>query len=933
MPPSNQEPDIASAADQRIEWHTLGTESVLTLLGVNPKPGLSREEVEHRRDQYGPNELISRGLRNPWKILLEQFTDAMVIVLLVAALVSILLQDPKDAIVILAIVILNAGLGFTQEYRAERAMEALKRMAQPVVKVRRAGDIRTIDSRDLVPGDIIRLEAGDAVPADARVLEAVNLRAQEAALTGESLPVDKTTAPIVEESIPIGDRHNMLYMGTAVTYGRGEAVVAETGMRTQLGEIATMIQTVETEPTPLQRRMGRLGRSLAVAALAIVMLVFLLGALRGEDLAEMFFTAVALSVAAVPEGLPAVVTISLALGAQRMLRRQALIRKLPAVETLGSVTVICSDKTGTLTENRMQVRILDVAEHTIDLEQTLRKGMPTLRASEVPAKSKEAALSLLLTGGALCNDAVLQADAAHHGDFTTVGDPTEGALLIAAARHKLWKTELEASLPRVAEVPFTSERKRMTTVHELAEGEVAQALRDNLPPALGEVPPPMIAFTKGAVDGLLSISNRVLVEGRLEPQDQEWSQRIQAANDSMAKDGLRVLGLACRGVRQLPKGDLEPELERDLIFIGMVGMMDPPRPEVQEAVETCKRAGIRPVMITGDHPLTAQRIARDLGISQNGRVLTGGELSRMSPGELDALVEQVSVYARVSPADKLGIVGALQGRGHIAAMTGDGVNDAPALRRSDIGVAMGITGTDVAKEASDMVILDDNFASIVRAVEEGRTIYDNVRKFIKYTLTSNTGEIVTMLLAPLLGMPIPLTALQILWINLVTDGLPGLALGLEPAEANTMRRPPYPPEEGVFARGLGGQILRIGLLMGVVSLGVGFWGWRSGLDSWQSMVFTTLTLSQMGNALAVRSSRDSFFAIGIRSNMPMLGAVALTLLLQIALLYLEPLRELFELMPLSAGEFGISLLAASAPFIAFEIEKFLRRRGSDANSE
>jgi Ca2+-transporting ATPase len=928
MQPSDPKVNTPAAQDLRTPWHTLGVQAVLSILEVDSEAGLSHQDAQDRRGRFGPNELISRGLRNPWKILLEQFMDAMVIVLLVAAVISILLQDPKDAIVILAIVILNAGLGFTQEYRAERAMEALKRMAEPVVKVRRGGEIRTIDSRDLVPGDVIRLEAGDAVPADARLIEAANLRSQESALTGESLPVDKTTAPINEESIPLGDRHNMLYMGTVVTYGRGTAVVTETGMDTQLGEIASMIQTVETEPTPLQRRMGRLGRSLALAALAIVVLVFLLGALQGEDLTEMFFTAVALSVAAVPEGLPAVVTISLALGAQRMLRRQALIRKLPAVETLGSVTVICSDKTGTLTENRMQVRILDVAEHTIDLEQTLRKGMPTLRASEVPAESKEAALSLLLMGGALCNDAILQADQEHHGDFTTVGDPTEGALLIAAAQHDLWKSELEASLPRAAEIPFTSERKRMTTVHEVKEGELAQALRENLSPALGEDPSAFIAFTKGAVDGLLSISSRVLVTGRLEEKDEEWTERIQTANDEMAKDGLRVLGLACRSIQQIPEGDLESELERDLIFIGMVGMMDPPRPEVQAAVETCKTAGIRPVMITGDHPLTAQRIARDLGISQNGRVLTGSELSRISSTELDGLVEQVAVYARVSPADKLDIVGALQGRGHIAAMTGDGVNDAPALRRSDIGVAMGITGTDVAKEASDMVILDDNFATIVRAVEEGRTIYDNVRKFIKYTLTSNTGEIVTMLLAPLLGMPIPLTALQILWINLVTDGLPGLALGLEPAEANTMRRPPYPPEEGVFARGLGGQILRIGVLMGVVSLGVGFWGWRAGLASWQSMVFTTLTLSQMGNALAVRSSRDSLFTIGLRSNLPMLGAVALTFLLQIALLYIAPLRGLFELTPLTTAEFAISMLAATVPFLAFELEKLLRRRGS-----
>ncbi len=708
-------------------WYAIEAETVLDQLDVHSQEGLTDEQVRERRARFGPNELVEKGLKSPWLILGEQFTEAMVIVLIVAAVISVLIGDFKDAVAILAIVVLNAVLGFTQEYRAEKAMAALKKMAAPHVKVRRNGQVLKPEAAELVPGDIILLEAGDAVPADARLVESAALRVQEASLTGESLPVDKTTRRLANTDVQVGDRRNMLFMGTAITYGRGTAVVVETGMRTELGRIAELIQTVEGEQTPLQRRMGQLGKSLAFAALGIVILVFILGVWQGEDVAEMFLTAVALAVAAVPEGLPAVVTIALALGAQRMLRRKALIRKLPAVETLGSVTVICSDKTGTLTENRMTVQMLDVAGHTVDLEQALRAGMPVYHATDSQNPLARPAQALLLAGSALCNDAVLQADVEAEGDYNTVGDPTEGALLVAAARSGLWKESLDSQFPRTAEVPFSSERKRMTTVHKVQLG--AEPPASPLDPYLQGVfeayPTPLVAFSKGAVNSLLEVTEKVWVEGKIQALTPEWRGRIEQADDQMARSGLRVLGVGFRPVETMPAEEDVENVENELVFVGMVAMMDPPRPEVKEAVQTSKTAGIRPVMITGDHPQTALRIAQDLQIAANGDILTGQDLSQMSVKELEGVVERVSVYARVSPEHKLNIVQALQNRGHIVAMTGDGVNDAPALRRSDIGVAMGITGTDVSKEASDMVILDDNFATIVKAIQ-GRA--DNLRQ-------------------------------------------------------------------------------------------------------------------------------------------------------------------------------------------------------------
>ncbi len=907
-------------------WHTQLIDETLTLLEVQQDSGLHDGEVTQRREQYGPNELVERGLKSPWQILLEQFRETMVIVLIVAALISAVIGDVKDMIAILAIVILNAVLGFVQEYRAEQAMAALKKMSAPVVKVRRDGHVVEIKSVELVPGDIILLEVGDAIPADGRLINATNLKVQEASLTGESIPVEKATDPIPGgEEVPLGDRKNMVYLGTAVTYGRGSAVVVDTGMSTELGKIADMIQTVESEQTPLQRRMAQLGKTLAVAAIGIVAVVFVLGLLRGEDLAEMFLTAVAMAVAAVPEGLPAVVTISLALGAQRMLRRNALIRKLPAVETLGSVTVICSDKTGTLTENRMTVTVLDVLGETEKLETLMEGGFPIIDA-EV---SKDVAppvrsLGLMVKAAALCNDAILEADMDRDGDMRVIGDPTEGALVAAAAKLGLWKEELDQRWPRVAEAPFTSERKRMTTIHRVnipVDDPTDAPWRDS----------PYVAFCKGSVDGLLEISDRVWSGDEAVKLEADLCKRIQNANDELALDGQRVLGVAFRPLDELPENGQIDEalLEREMTFIGLVAMLDPPRPEVNQAVQEAREAGIRPLMITGDHPLTARRIAQDLGIiDEGGEVLNGQDLSKMGLDGLEEVVGHVSVFARVAPEHKLRIVEALQKQGQIVAMTGDGVNDAPALRRSDIGVAMGITGTDVSKEASDMIILDDNFATIVNAVKEGRNIYDNVRKFIKYTMTSNAGEIYVMLFAPFLGMPLPLTALQILWINLVTDGLPGLALAVEQPERNIMKRPPFPPDESIFARGMGTHIIWVGLLMGLLSLGVGYWGWSMALPAWQTILFTTLTISQMAHASVIRSSRDSILTIGLFSNLFMVAAVSLTFVLQMLVVYWPPFQNIFGTQALRPWELGLALGMSLVVFVAVEIEKWFRRRRS-----
>jgi P-type Ca2+ transporter type 2C len=908
---------------ERGAWHMLEAAEVLRALGTDAASGLSNEEAARRLEERGTNELEDRGTRSPWAILWDQFTSTMIVILIVAALASALLGDYEDSIAIAVIVVLNAALGFGQEYRAERAMAALQQLSAPRVKVRRENRVREISASELVPGDVVLLEAGNLVPADGRLLESANLRVEEAALTGESEPVEKYPAALEEEDTPLGERVDMLYSSTVVAMGRGLFVVTETGMATELGKIASMIQTTHREQTPLQRRLSQVGKVLALAALAIVGVVFALGLLRGEDLEVMFLTAVSLAVAAVPEGLPAVVTIALALGAHRMFKRRALIRKLPAVETLGSVTVICSDKTGTLTQNRMTATVLDVAGHTVELGGgSLADSKPGPVGRTPPAVGDDPTLALLLAGAALCNDALLED---HEEDgFRAVGDPTEGALVVAAAREGLKKPEIELALPRVGEVPFDSGRKRMTTVHEVVSGsEMLEPLEPVLNAEMETAS--YIAFTKGAVDRLLEISSEVWSdEERVEPLTEGWRERISSANEQLAGDGIRVLGVGLRRLRSFD-GDGE-EQERNLIFLGIVGMIDPPRSEAKDAVETCKRAGIRPVMITGDHPLTARHIATELGIAEDKRILTERDLASLPGEDLVDLVEEVPVYARVSPEHKLDIVEALQEKGHIVAMTGDGVNDAPALKRADIGVAMGITGTDVSKEAADMVLTDDNFATIVAAVEQGRVIYDNIRKFIKYLLTSNSAEILVMLVGPFLGLGLPLLPLQILWINLVTDGPPALALSAEPAERGIMRRPPRPPGESVFARGLGRHVVWVGALMALVSLATGLWYSQIAPEIWQTMVFTTLTLSQLSHVMAIRAGDESLFRVGLLSNTPLLGAVAFTFVLQLFAIYAPFFQGFLETEALPLADLAIAVALSTIIFWAVEVEKWLGRR-------
>ena len=902
-----------------MNWHLQSIDSSLEALQTDLKTGLSQTESESRLTKYGRNELIEKSGRTPFKIFWEQITATMVLILIAAAVVAGLLGDTKNTIAITAIVLLYAILGFVQEYRAEQAISALKKLSVPNVRVLRDGVLREISARELVPGDMIQLEAGNVLPADVRLLEAVNLRIQEAALTGESEPVEKQTAALSGEGLPLGDRLNMGYMGTIVTQGRGLALVIATGMQTELGKIADLIQQSNTGQTPLQKRLDTLGKNLAIVGVVIAVFIAVLGLLRGDELRHMLLTAVSVAVAIVPEGLPAVVTITLALGAQRMLKQNALIRKLPAVETLGSVTVICSDKTGTLTENRMTVVVLDVAGHELDLTEEMDKH-GSVRKVAIEENQNAASLSLLAIGGTLCNDAQLINTG--DGGFHTLGDPTEGSLVAAAAKMGFWKSTLDSSFPRAAELPFDSERKRMTTVHHLEQYDptILAGLE------IGDHR--YIAFTKGSVDGLLGLSNQVWVNGQLQRMDANFKVRVEAANERLAQKGMRVLGVAFRMMNQIPEV-IQMDLEQNLTFIGLFGMIDPPREEVRDAVAITKSAGIRTVMITGDHPLTASEIARQLGIisqTTESKVLTGAEIENLSFDELKNVVDEVQVFARVSPEHKLKIVQALQERGHIVSMTGDGVNDAPALKRADIGVAMGITGTDVSKEAADMVLLDDNFSTIVSAVKEGRTIYDNIRKFVRFSVAGNIGKVLVMLLAPFLGKPIPLLPLQLLWLNLLTDGLLGLGMGVENAESDTMKRPPYSPKEGVFSRGAGVQVIWVGALIGALALGLGSWYYFTGREQWQTMVFTFLAFAQVFQAWASRSATDSFFKLRIMSNPLLAGMSALVVGLQLMVLYVPFLAEFFGVKALSLCDLSIAIAGGIVVLIVMEVEKWLKRK-------
>jgi len=860
-----------------MNWHLLPIKKIDELLGSSAR-GISSAHAEEHLARYGPNVLEEKKKKPPWRLFFDQFADFMILVLIAAATISGLMGEFTDTAVILVIVVVNAIVGFVQEYRAGKAIDALRQMAAPNATVIRDGHPAQIPAASLVPGDLAVLEAGNVVPADIRLFEVHNLRIDEASLTGESFVTEKSGDLLTGVDIPLGDRRNMAYKGTYVAYGRAKGVVVATGMNTELGNIARLLQENDTA-TPLQKRLSVFGKNLSYIIMLICLMVFVMGYLRGEKPLLMLLTAISLAVAAIPEALPAVITIALALGAKRMVRRKALVRNLPAVETLGSVTYICTDKTGTLTVNKMTVE-------EVYSDSTL------IPSAELQRYREDGSVQNLLKAMALCNDVA----EAHDGN--SIGDPTEIALSITAKDHKLLKKELELTYPRVAEIPFDSERKRMTTIH-----------RDGTS---------FVVFTKGALDGLLEIT-----AGLTGREKEEWTSR----GDLMANKGLRVLGFATRTFAELPKEITQETVEHDLSIVGIAGLMDPPREEAKQAVHECKAAGIRPVMITGDHLLTAKNIARRLGIIESPRdlIVTGAELAAMSFQEFEEKVEHIRVYARVSPEQKLNIVKTLQEKGHFVAMTGDGVNDAPSLKRADIGVAMGITGTDVSKEAADMILLDDNFATIVKSVRQGRRIYDNIRKFIRYIMTGNSGEIWTILLAPFFGLPIPLQPIHILWINLVSDGLPGIALAAEPAEKGIMNRPPRPAGESIFAGGLGRHILWVGFLIGAVSIATQALAIRLGDIHWQTMVFTVLSFSQMGHVLAIRSETRSLFRQGLFSNLPLFGAVALTCVLQMATIYVPFLNPVFKTARLSLNELLAALALSSVAFWAVELEKLYYR--------
>jgi P-type Ca2+ transporter type 2C len=927
-------------------WHTQSPQEALTMLQTDVEAGLSNQQVSDRQIKFGPNELEEKAGRSQWEIMVDQFKNIMLILLIAVAIVSGIMDiiSPsqgdipfKDTIAILAIVVLNGVLGYLQESRAEKALAALKQLSSPRVRVIRDGKVSEIDSKQLVPGDIMQVEAGVQVAADGRVLEAANLQIRESALTGEAQAVSKQANKALMADAALGDRINVVYQGTEVVQGRGTIVVTSTGMKTELGKIATMLQDVENEPTPLQVRMDQLSNALVLGAMILVGIVvvggigysflFMPGADQWKNFQELVKVALSMAVAVVPEGLPAVITVTLALGTQRMVRRNALIRKLQAVETLGSVTNICSDKTGTLTQNKMVVQSLHPASASIQVsgDGYNPKGEFSIGGQKIQANESPELRSLLLAC-AICNDSLLQQDG---NQWNILGDPTEGALVVAAAKGNIERDQWRSKLPRVGEFPFSSERKRMSVIVQDGAG----AMRSES--AMFDAP--YLMFTKGSPELILERCSQIQTGDSAESLTNHQRQSILAKNNELAGKGLRVLGFACKPLNQVPGEDTEDSAEQGLIWLGLIDMLDAPRPEVKDAVARCKTAGIRTLMITGDHQLTAQAIAEDLGIANPGEpVLTGRELEKMEQRELEQQVEKVNVYARVAPEHKLRIVKALQSNDKIVAMTGDGVNDAPALKQAEIGVAMGITGTDVSKEASDMVLLDDNFATIVAAAEEGRVVYTNIRRFIKYILGSNIGEVITIAATPLvLGgvFDVPLSPLQILWMNLVTDGLPALALAVEPAEPNVMNRPPNDTKENIFARGLGMYMVRVGIVLAIIAIALMWWahgytnapGYPGHKDTWKTMVFTTLCIAQMGHAISIRSNTQLTMQLNPWTNPYLWASVIVTTFLQLALIYVEPLRKFFGTHYLTGTELAVCFGFSMLMFVWIEIEKLMNR--------
>ncbi|OJX40569.1 MAG: ATPase [Chloroflexi bacterium 44-23] len=926
--PAKLQPDV------NISWHSLTSSETLEKLGSRLEQGLSNAEAASRLEQFGPNQL-EEGKRTTFlQMVIGQLNNFIVILLIVAALISAVLGEWVDASAILGIVILNTIMGVVQENRAEQALAALKKLAAPDAQVMRDGHRETVSSTKLVPGDIVFLESGYFVPADVRILEAVNLRVEEAALTGESVPVQKNESILLESDATLGDRKNAAFMGTTVAYGRGRGVVVGTGMRTQLGMIAAMLQSVENEQTPLQRKLDQLGKTLGWASLAICGLVFVAGLLQGGDLLEMFMISVSLAIAAVPEGLPAIVTISLALGMREMISRHALIRRLSSVETLGSATVICSDKTGTLTQNEMTVTRIWSDGQLVDVSGRGYKpvGEFMVDGKKINLQEYQGILTTLWVG-ALNNDSQLEEREGEGAEksYRIIGDPTEGALIVAAAKAGAFKASLNNGFPRTQEIPFDSVRKRMLTVHSLEQ------------PTAGDISPfneqdqhqRYVVAVKGAPDFVLTLcSSYQTLDNHNKPLDSAAQTAILKANDEMTRDALRVLGVAYRVMDSVPDLSNSDEIEKDLIFVGLIGMIDPARKEVQPALSLARGAGIRTIMITGDYPNTARAIAEDIGLMQKGHhVLTGKQVGEMSEKELQAAMDTTDVFARVSPEHKLRIVDALRANGEVVAMTGDGVNDAPAIKRADIGIAMGITGTDVAKETADMVLTDDNYASIVSAVEQGRIIYSNIRKFVYYLISCNVAEIMIIFLATAFGRFLypfatekvlsPLTAIQLLLLNLVTDGAPALALGTEKGDPDIMLQKPRPVKEQIINRRMVNGVIIQTIAITTVTLVAFGLGLKHNVIYAETMAFITLAASELVRAYTARSERYPILKIGVFNNKWMNVAVASSLGMLLLILYVPFFNEIFNTVPLGWSEWRLVIPLLAIPSIAAEVAKYI----------
>ena len=887
------------------EWYKQSKEDLLSTLKTNPDVGLTEDDVKERINKYGTNELREEAKKSFFSKLLAQFSDFLILILIGAAVISFIVGEGKDAIVILAIVVLNAFLGLYQEGKAEKALEALKKMSSPTAKVIRNGHIAEVAASTLVPGDIVALDAGDIIPADLRLIESSNLKVEEASLTGESVPVEKDSNIVFEEDVSLGDRKNMAYMSTSITYGRGKGVVVETGHNTEIGKIATMIQSYEDETTPLQKQLNRLGKVLGITTIIICIGVFLIGLLQGREVLEMFMVSISLAVAAIPEGLPAIVTIVLALGMNKMVKRNAIVKKLLAVETLGSTTVICSDKTGTLTQNEMTVVKLFTDGKVIDVTGTGYDISGEFKLDDKPIDDVDF-LDTFLNIAVLANDADLEKTPE---GYRVIGDPTEGALITLAGKGNIHKSSANEKYPRIEEIPFDSGRKMMTTFHE------------------NYLPGKIVSFTKGAPDIVIDRCSKIKGSGVILDFNDEMKKEVLKVNSDFSKDALRVLALAYREYDELPK-DISPENnEIDMIFVGLVGMIDPARPEAKEAIRKCKEAGIKTIMITGDYKETAFAIAKELGMAETiDEAMMGDELNKLSDEELKEVVKRVKVFARVSPEHKVRIVTALKENGEIAAMTGDGVNDALALKKADIGVSMGITGTDVAKNTAEMILTDDNFASIVSAVEEGRIIYSNIKKFVAFLLSCNIGEILLVFTSILLNLPVPLLAIQLLWLNLVTDSFPALALGVEKGDPDIMKIPPRDTKEPILTKSMLRGIVLQSVAIAVTSLLAYRWGlltYGGDLLKARTLIFATLITAELLRAFSSRSQKYTLFNIGFFTNMTMVYAVLISFALLLVVLYVPFLQPIFHTTALGLNDWSVILGFAIIPLVVGELSKLV----------